>query len=180
MGKRNQGRKSKYGNQKSRIEIKEIKPDDLDLKIKQEEYDFFKIPEEVKKLDKLDLTKTYYAFSKPTFERLLFMKCSLKEICAFYNMREEKLHSEIKANYGKTFEELKKQYDEISKISLRRTLYKLATRYAAVALFLAKNELGMSDNPTTNNLPIINLDTEMNEKESEKVIDEIVENGEPI
>jgi hypothetical protein len=33
------------------------------------------------------------------------------------------------------------------KTSLRRNLLKLSTRNASAAIFLAKNELGMSDNP---------------------------------
>lgn len=177
MGVRNQGRKRKYGNYKARMEIKELTAEEIAKERSQEELDFFKTPKEIKDLDKLDLTKTYYAFSKPTFERLLFLKCDLKEIAAFYNMTTETLKKEIKKHYGVKWEEIKGQYDQLAKASLRKTLYKLASRYPAVAIFLAKNELGMSENPTNNNLPIINLDTEMTIEESNKVIEEIKKNG---
>lgn len=177
MGKRNQGRPRKYGNTKNRIEIKQNEDlEEINLQSAKEQLEFFKTPKEIKDLEKLDLTKTYYAFSKPTFERLLYLKCTLSEMCVFYNMSEEGLRKKIKENYGCTFETIKNQYDELSKMSLRKTLYKLATRYPAVAIFLAKNELGMSENPTSNNLPVINLDTEMTEKESQEVIKEIIEN----
>ena len=176
MGVRNQGRKRKYGNYKARMEIKELTAEEIAKERAGEELDFFKVPKEIKNLEKLDLTKTYYAFSKPTFERLLFLKCTLEEIAAFYNMTTETLKKEIKKNYGVGYMEIKAQYDQLSKASLRKTLYKLASRYPAVAIFLAKNELGMSENPTNNNLPIINLDAEMTAEESEEAIKKITNN----
>lgn len=176
MGRRNQGRPRKYGNSQNRMQIKELPIEEIVKERAAEDLNFFKTPKEIKDLDKLDLTKTYYAFSKPTFERLLFLKCNLKEIAAFYNMKTDTLEKEIKKHYGCKYSEIKEQYDQITKASLRKTLYKLASRYPAVAIFLAKNELGMSDNPVNNNLPVINLDLEMTTEESEKIVEEIKKN----
>ena len=85
--------------------------------------------------------------SKTTFESLLKINPTQDEVCAVLNTNKNTLNSWCRENYGEGFLQLLKKGCQEYKTSLRRNLLKLSSRNASVAIFLAKNYLGMSDNP---------------------------------
>ena len=79
------------------------------------------------------------------FEKLCFFQCSILEMCEWLHVTDKTLQRRVKEQYGETFSLVfeKKRIGGI--ISLRRNLFKQSEKSAAVAIFLAKNFLGMSD-----------------------------------
>lgn len=86
-------------------------------------------------------------FDKDEFQNLLKMQCTEKEIVSFFSTTRNTLQKWVKKTYGKNFADVSKDWREAGKASLRRKLYNLADTNPGVAIFLAKNWLGMSDNP---------------------------------
>ena len=94
---------------------------------------------------------------KKTFESLCGIQCSKEEICSVVGVSDSTLSRWVARTYPKvkdektgklkneTFEGIYKKKSALGKTSLRRTLFKLAEKNASVAIFLAKNILGMSD-----------------------------------
>jgi len=82
------------------------------------------------------------------FEALCQIFCTKKEIAAVFGIDEDTLNAWCKREYGVTFSVIYEQKSEAGKISLRRMMIKQAERSAAVAIFLAKNHLGMKDEQT--------------------------------
>ena len=86
--------------------------------------------------------------NKKQFESLCALQCTKEEIAAMFDVDADTLNTWCKANYeGKTFSavfEIKKQ---AGNISLRRNLMKQSETNPATAIFLAKNRLGLRDNP---------------------------------
>ena len=78
-------------------------------------------------------------------EGFCLIQCSLAEIATFFNCSEDTIERRVKEHFGITFAEYfgKKRIGGL--ISLRRNLFKLSEKNAAVAIFLSKNWLGMSD-----------------------------------
>lgn len=81
------------------------------------------------------------------FESLCGLQCTEKEICDFLGVTDKTLSSWCKRTYGASFSETYAKKRGTGKISLRRNLWRLSEKNAATAIFLAKNYLGMSDNP---------------------------------
>lgn len=81
------------------------------------------------------------------FENLCGLQCTEEEICGFLGVTDKTLSSWCKRTYGAGFSEVYKKKRGNGKISLRRNLWRLSEKNAATAIFLAKNYLGMSDNP---------------------------------
>ena len=76
----------------------------------------------------------------PQVEELASIGCTDRDIAAFFGIKEDTLRYNFADNLIKGREDLK--------ISLRRSMLKTAHGgNAAVLIFLAKNLLGMSDNP---------------------------------
>ena len=87
-------------------------------------------------------------FAKETFEGLLKIQCTLKEIASVAGCSRPTLQKWVKENYGgKKFEDVANEFRDQGKASFRRMGFKLAGRNPAVWIFLAKNYLGMSDAP---------------------------------
>ena len=87
-------------------------------------------------------------FDKKTFENLLKIQCTLKEIASVAGCSRPTLQKWVKENYdGKWFEDVANEFRDMGKASFRRMGFKLAERNPAVWIFLAKNYLGMSDTP---------------------------------
>lgn len=84
---------------------------------------------------------------KSTFEGLCELQCTEEEICCFFSISDKTLSSWCKRTYGTGFSEIYAQKRKGGRISLRRTIWQMASRSAAVAIFLAKNYLGMRDDP---------------------------------
>lgn len=81
------------------------------------------------------------------FEGLCGLQCTLKEVCEFFHVSKPTLERWCKETYGETFFTVfgKKRGQGI--ISLRRNMFKLSESSAAICIFMAKNWLGMKDNP---------------------------------
>ncbi len=80
------------------------------------------------------------------FERLCGIQCTRDEICEFMQVSSDALDRWCKDTYeGKTFSEVFELKRVSGKLSLRRTLFQQAQTTPSVAIFLAKNWLGMAD-----------------------------------
>lgn len=85
--------------------------------------------------------------SRSAFESLLKINPTVEEVCAVLNTTKSTLNRWCQREYGESFGSLLKKGGQEYKTSLRRNLLMMSKRNGAVAIFLAKNELGMSDNP---------------------------------
>lgn len=84
---------------------------------------------------------------KTEFEKLCALQCTLEEVCGWFGITDVTLNTWCKENYeGRTFSEVFAEKRVAGKISLRRNMIQLASKNATMAIFLAKNWLGMSDN----------------------------------
>ena len=84
---------------------------------------------------------------KTEFEKLCGLQCTLEEICSWFDITDVTLNTWCKNNYeGKTFSEVFAIKRGQGKISLRRNMLRLSEKNATMAIFLAKNWLGMTDN----------------------------------
>lgn len=84
---------------------------------------------------------------RETFEGLCKIQCSTEEMCSVLGVTRQTLTSWVKAVYGKKLEVVMADFQAEGKASFRRMGIKLAEKNPAVWIFLAKNWLGMSDNP---------------------------------
>lgn len=81
------------------------------------------------------------------FEKLCSYQCTEEEICSWFDVTDKTLNKWCKDNYeGKGFSEVFALKRGTGKVSLRRNLFQLSQKNAIVAIFLAKNWLGMTDN----------------------------------
>ena len=85
--------------------------------------------------------------TKKLFEELCKLQCSMDEICEVVGVTDKTLTKWCKETYGKSFSGIFKAKRGKGKISLRRNMMVMAQSNAAVAIFLAKNWLGMKDKP---------------------------------
>lgn len=83
-------------------------------------------------------------FGIEIISKLAGMRCSEEEIASFLEVTVETLHN--KEN-KEAFLECIKKGENIGKVGLRQNLYRLSKTNPAVCIFLAKNVLGMKDNP---------------------------------
>ena len=79
------------------------------------------------------------------FEKLCYFQCSLAEICEWLHVSDKTLERRCKEHYGETFSAVFEKKRAGGLISLRRNMFHMAEKNPAVAIFLAKNLLGMSD-----------------------------------
>ena len=79
------------------------------------------------------------------FEKLCGFQCTQEEICSWFDVTDKTLTSWCKETYGESFSEVYNKKREKGKISLRRAQFQLATKSAAMAIFLGKNYLGQTD-----------------------------------
>ena len=81
------------------------------------------------------------------FEKLCALQCTLDEVCGWFGVQDDTLNKWCKETYdGRTFSEVFAEKRSAGKISLRRNMMQLSAKNAIVAIFLAKNWLGMTDN----------------------------------
>lgn len=86
--------------------------------------------------------------SKQQFEQLCAIQCTQAECCAFFQCDPKTLQRWVKMTYGMGFEDVYEEKRGIGKISLRRSLFQRAQDKdgpPAIAIFMAKNHLGMAD-----------------------------------
>lgn len=79
------------------------------------------------------------------FEKLCFLQCSIPEMCQWLHISHQTLEKRCKEHYGETFGQVFAKKRVGGLISLRRNMFKMSERNPAVAIFLAKNLLGMTD-----------------------------------
>ena len=82
------------------------------------------------------------------FEQLCYLQCTKAEILSFFAIDNNTLDRRLTEHYSADFSSVYKRFSENGKISLRRLLLRHAEKSGAVAIFLAKNYLGMQDSPT--------------------------------
>jgi len=82
---------------------------------------------------------------KEQFEKLCALQCAESEICGWFDVCSDTLEKWCKETYDLHFSEVFAIKREAGKISLRRAQWQLATKSAAMAIFLGKNYLGQTD-----------------------------------
>lgn len=87
---------------------------------------------------------------KAQFEKLCAMQCTQEEMCGFFDCDDVTLNSWCKREYKKSFSEVFRQKRQGGRISLRRTQWKLSETNVTMAIWLGKQYLGQTDQPTEN------------------------------
>lgn len=83
-----------------------------------------------------------------TFEKLCGLQCTLAEIASFFGCSEDTVERWCKRTYKKGFAETFKEKRAAGLISLRRAQFRLAEKNATLLIWLGKNYLGQSDDPS--------------------------------
>ena len=84
---------------------------------------------------------------KDTVEKLLNIQCTAEEICSVIGVTRPTLRKWARETYGESYEDVAARFHAFGRASLRRYGYKHAQRNAAAWIFIAKNYLGMTDDP---------------------------------
>ena len=79
------------------------------------------------------------------FESYCAVQCTLREIADYFNCSEMTIERKVKEHYNCCFVDIFKRKRQAGLMSLRANLFKLSEKQGNVAIFLAKNWLGMSD-----------------------------------
>ena len=86
-------------------------------------------------------------------ERLCSIQCSEQEMAQWFHCSIDTITSRIREKYGVSFPEYFEKHRVGGLISLRRNMFKLAGTHPSMAIFLAKNWLGMADKTEISNPP---------------------------
>ena len=78
-------------------------------------------------------------------EGFCMIQCTASEIGMFFGCSADTIEKRVREHYGISFSEFFRKKRVGGLVSLRRNLFRLSERNAAVAIFLAKNWLGMAD-----------------------------------
>jgi IS30 family transposase len=78
-------------------------------------------------------------------KKLCAIQCTRKEIAAFMNISEDTIERACKREFKKYFRDLRDDWAEGGKCSLRRKQWLLADKSATMAIFLGKQMLGQID-----------------------------------
>lgn len=87
-----------------------------------------------------------------TFENLCALQCTEREIMDWFEVSDKTLNSWCKRTYGENFSEVFREKRGKGKVSLRRAQWKLAQTSSSMAIWLGKQYLGQSNNPTTDDV----------------------------
>jgi IS30 family transposase len=79
------------------------------------------------------------------FDKLCAIQCSLREIAAWFECSDKTIERKVREHSGSSFAEYFAKKRVKGLISLRHNMFQMSERNPAVAIFLAKNLLGMSD-----------------------------------
>lgn len=82
------------------------------------------------------------------FESLCGLQCTEQEIADFFNVDRTTLWAWCKRTYKANFSTVFKQKKGVGRISLRRKQFRLASKSAAMLIWLGKQYLGQRDEPT--------------------------------
>ena len=86
--------------------------------------------------------------SQAQFEAMCSIQATEEEICLVLAVQPHPLNKWCRRIYGKTFCKVFREKRALGHVSLRRKQFHLADKSPAMAIFLGKNYLGQSDNPT--------------------------------
>lgn len=103
-----------------------------------------------------------------TFEKLCQLLPTAAEVASFFGISVDSLDTRLKEKYKLGYSDCLKRFGESAKLSMRRNLMELSKRNAAVAIFLAKNYLGLKDQTDDNESMIDDIVFEEYEEEDEK------------
>lgn len=78
-------------------------------------------------------------------EKLCHIQCSEVEIADWFHCSVDTIERRVREKFGITFAEYFRRHRVGGKIALRRNLFKLAEKHPSMAIFLAKNWLGMKE-----------------------------------
>ena len=78
-------------------------------------------------------------------DKLCFLRCTLTEIAEFFNVSDAIIEKRCIEEKGVSFKEYFKQKSAGGLISLRRYMWQMAKKNPGMAIFMAKNYLGMTD-----------------------------------
>lgn len=81
------------------------------------------------------------------FERICEILPTAEEAAILFDISVDTLERRLKEHYKTGFSELLNRFGGKAKVRLRRYLFRHSLTSPAVAIFLAKNLLGMSDQP---------------------------------
>jgi hypothetical protein len=79
------------------------------------------------------------------FDGFCAMQCTLWEIACYFNCSEDTIENKVKQQFGVSFSDYYSKKRISGLMSLRRNLFRQSEKNPAVAIFLAKNWLGMKD-----------------------------------
>lgn len=79
------------------------------------------------------------------FEDYCAVQCTLREIADYFDCSEKTIERKVKGHYGCPFGDVFKRKRQKGLMSLRANLFRLSEKQGNVAIFLAKNWLGMKD-----------------------------------
>ena len=79
------------------------------------------------------------------FEGFCAVQCTLREIADYFNCSQDTIERRVKEHYACGFADIFKRKRQKGLMSLRANLFKLSEKQGNVAIFLAKNWLGMKD-----------------------------------
>ena len=79
------------------------------------------------------------------FEAYCAVQCTLREIADYFNCSQMTIERKVKEHYNCGFVDIFKRKRQKGLMSLRANLFRMSEKQPTVAIFLAKNWLGMSD-----------------------------------
>jgi len=79
------------------------------------------------------------------FESYCAVQCTLREIADYFDCSEKTIERKVKEHYGCPFVNIFKRRRQKGLMSLRASLFKMSEKSPQMAIFLAKNWLGMAD-----------------------------------
>ena len=113
------------------------------------------------------------------FESLCAIQCTQEEICNVLDVCDETLTRWCKEVYNLSFSEVYEQKRDIGRMSLRRNQFKLAeSGNTTMQIWLGKQVLKQSENPTLDNIKLKELELKIKEFElKEKLMLKQLEEG---
>ena len=85
---------------------------------------------------------------KQLFEDLLSIQCTQAEVLSVFHVSRNTLRKWVRENYdGRSYDSVSEEFLAAGRTSIRRALFRHAIKNPGAAIFLAKNYLGMSDDP---------------------------------
>ena len=113
------------------------------------------------------------------FESLCRMQCTLREIADAFNCSEATIERRVTEKYGCRFVDIFKRKRQGGLISLRQNMFKMAAKHPNMAIFLAKNWLGMTEKTEVTGAGGTPLAVQITvASESAKQVTEAIVNGE--